>query len=90
MMDKMNGNIAIIECKQKRWVHQELPKAQNCIRQTRSRLRGGRPAMAPTLEPATSNQIASQMDVAPQGIDMVGKLQLLEKQANCGHGQHGH
>jgi hypothetical protein len=25
------------------------------------------------------------MDVAPRGVDMAGKLQIGEKQANCGH-----
>jgi hypothetical protein len=46
----MDGNITIIECKQK---HQEVLKAQKRIRQTKSRLRGGRAASAPTLEQAT-------------------------------------
>jgi hypothetical protein len=66
MLDKMDGNIAIIERKQKYWAHQEVLKAQKCILQTKSRLRGGCTTSAPTLEQAPL-KTASQMVVVPQG-----------------------
>jgi hypothetical protein len=84
----MDGNIAIIECKQKRWAHQEGLKAPKQVRQTKSRLRGGRAASAPTLEQATL-KTASQMVVSPRGHRHHGQP-LLKKQANSGHSQQGH
>jgi hypothetical protein len=62
----MDGNIAITKRKQKRWAHPVLLKAQKRIQQTKSRLRGGCAARAPTLKQATL-ETASQMVVAPQG-----------------------
>ncbi len=51
--DKMDGNIAIIECKQKCWAHQEVLKAQKRVWRTKSRLRGSRAATVLTLEQAS-------------------------------------
>ncbi len=61
----MDGNIAIIERKQKHWAHQEVLKAHKRIRQTESRLRGGHAARAPTLHQATL-ETARQMVVVPR------------------------
>ncbi len=82
----MDGNIAIIKRKRNCWAHQELLKAQKRIWQTKSRLRGGPAARAPTLEQATL-ETASQIVVVGQRHH--GKP-LIEKQAGSDRSQQGH